>query len=85
MYLLKFSRNGKNYLYHNGNFVGGNTEEDAHRSAVANTAKSLSVGGFDIVEVKTTEELGRMVGGVPFKIISFSGGLLPFEGVEIIA
>lgn len=86
MFLLKFRHQNKDYLLHNWNqFVGGNTEYQARQTAIQNTAKSISVGMFEIVEVKTSDELSNLIGGVPYKIIDFYGGFgLPFMAVEIV-
>jgi len=71
-------------LLHDGeSFVGGNTYEQAEYASINNSAKAVSVGGFDIVEI-TVEELSEAVGGVPYKILSIHGGLIPSNGVEIV-
>jgi hypothetical protein len=83
MFLLKFKHDEKFwFLYRHNSFVGGITEEDAHNESILNMAKGLSVGGFDIVEMNY-DELEKAIGGVPYKIIDFVGGFIPFEGVEI--
>jgi hypothetical protein len=85
MYLLKFNHDDKSYFLHSGTqFIGAMNEEDAHNVCIENTAKGLSVGGFDIVQTNE-QELLRMIGGaIPYKIIDFHGGLLPLMGVEIV-
>lgn len=82
-YFLTFKQNDKKYfLYDGDSFVAGSTDEKAHHLAALNTGISLSVRGFDIVPLDV-EQLGKAVGGVPFKVMHFSGGMgKPFEGVE---
>jgi hypothetical protein len=85
MFLLKFQvkNEGKIMLLHDGeSFVGGNTYQQAEYASINNSAKAVSVGGFDIVEM-TEEELLKVVGGIPYKILAVHGGLIPFNGVEI--
>lgn len=90
MFLLRFKHKetGKKYLLYNSNaFVGGNTYESAEYASICNSAKAVSVGGFDIIEA-SVEMLAEMVGTTvekpEFHIIHFSGGLIPFDGVEIV-
>ena len=87
MFLLKFKLHGKEYLLHNGegeSFVGAMTEDTAHVISSQNVGKAIGVGGFEIVEVKDSEELSNMIGGVPYSIISVSGGLgVYYSAVEI--
>ena len=85
MYLLQFTHSNKSYFLHDGEtFIGGNTESEAKTAIIRNTGKSISIGGFDIVKM-TTEELLKSIGGIPYSIINFSGGLgIPFCGVEIL-
>ena len=57
----------------------------ARQTAIENTVKAISVGMFNISEVKTPEELSDLIGGIPYKIIDFRGGFgIPFMGVEVI-
>ena len=83
MFLLRFSHEGKKYfLYRESAFCGGHSKEDAEFELKYHTAKSIAIGGFEIVEVKDLEHLKEFVSEYPFKIINFSGGLgVPFEGV----
>lgn len=84
MFLLKFNHDGKEWFLHNGvNFEGGNSKQEAEKSVMAHTAKSVSIGGFEIVEMSVAE-LSKAIGGVPYSIISFSGGLIPFSAVQIV-
>lgn len=85
MFLLKFNVDGKQMLLHDGDnsFVGGNSKIEAELTSVNNIAKGISVGGFEIVEM-TVEQLSSAIGGVPYHIMSVTGGLLPFSGVEIL-
>ena len=85
MYLLQFTHEKKNYFLHDGEtFIGGNSENEARIAIHNNTGKSISIGGFDIVKM-SVDELSTIIGGVPYPIINFSGGLgIPFCGVEIL-
>jgi hypothetical protein len=90
MFLLKFKveKENKEMLLHDGEvFVGGNTHEQAEYASLNNSAKAVSVGGFDIVEV-TIEKLAEMIGTTvenpQYKILAVHGGLIPFNGVEIV-
>jgi hypothetical protein len=87
MFLLKFGHENKQYFLHNGTqFMGGENESQARQTAIENTAKAISVGMFDITEVKTPEELSKLIGGVPYKITDFHGGLgISFMGVEVMS
>ena len=82
-YLLKFKHENKEYLlYKNNHFVGGNSQQQAQDQILANTGKSLSIKGFEIIEVENLEGLKEIVSEYPYKIINFSGGIgIPFEGV----
>lgn len=90
MFLLKFKvkNEGKEMLlHHQGVFVGGDTYRQAEQACYDHSAKAVSVGGFDIIEV-SMEELAEMIGTTvenpSFKILAVHGGLIPFDGVEII-
>ena len=90
MFLLKFriEKENKDMLLHDGEaFVGGNTYEQAEYASINNSAKAVSVGGFDIVEV-TPKELAELIGTTvdfpQYKILAVHGGLIPFSGVEIV-
>lgn len=85
MYLLKFSIKDEDYFLYSGNsFVGGNTWEQAETSYTLNIAKSISVGGFKIMEVDE-DTLNKMIGGIPFHVLNVEGGFgIPFEAVKII-
>ena len=90
MFLLKFTHKetGKKYfLYDYDHFVGGNTYGSAEYACIENSAKSISVGGFDITEVsleKLAEMIGTNVEKPSYHIIHFTGGLIPFDGVEVV-
>lgn len=84
MFLLKCKINGKSHFLHDGtNFIGGNSFREAEQASLNNSAKAISVGGFDIVEMGV-EELSEAIGGVPYTILHVNGGLIPFEVVEIV-
>jgi hypothetical protein len=85
MFLLKFKHEGSDWLLHNGanSFEGGNSRIECDICLRHHTAKSISIGGFEIVEM-SVDELSKAIGGVPYKIISFSGGLIPFSAVKIV-
>ena len=87
MFLLKFKHDDKDWFLHGGEnlgFMGSYEKEQAHAVAINNTGKSIGIGGFTITEVKSQDELSKLIGGIPFSIIHFSGGLgIPFWGVEI--
>lgn len=84
LYVLEFNHLGKKYLLHNGTqFIGGECEEEAHMSSLSNIYSGISIGGFSVIGV-TEDELVEMIGGIPYKIISFESGLVPFYGVEIL-
>lgn len=86
MFLLKFTHENKRYFLHNGTqFMGGEIESEARQTAIENTAKAISVGMFDITEVKSSEQLSDLIGGVPYNITDFHGGFgIPFMGVEVV-
>ena len=52
-----------------------------------NAAKAISVKGLDIVEL-TVEQLAKAIGTSKekpmYKIVSVTGGLVPFSAVEIV-
>lgn len=90
MFLLKFrvKDEDKEMLLHDGEaFVGGNSREQAEYASLNNSAKAVSVGGFDIVEVDA-KQLAEMIGTnlekPEYKILAVHGGLIPFSGVEIV-
>lgn len=92
MFLLKFTLDGKDYFLHGGNgsqFIGAETEKDAHIVATLHTAKAVGVKGFTVVEM-TRDELAHAVGFTqhehPFyDITDVSGGLgIPFCAVRIV-
>ncbi len=85
MWLLEVKIEGKKFFLHDGEcFIGANEERDIERVALENSAKIISVGGYQAVKVETSEELAEMIGGVPYNILQVSGGLLPFSSVEIV-
>jgi hypothetical protein len=85
MFLLRFKHDGKKYFLHSGEqFIGAETKLEAHLESVNHTGKAIGVGGFDVVEVDV-KTLLDMIGGVPYSVIRFSGGLgIPFCAVEIV-
>lgn len=88
MWLLKFKTHEGSFLLHDGeSFVGGETEEIAGLAALRHSAKSVSVGGFEYIEV-TVEQLAEMIGTTvekpEFNILAVHGGLIPFSAVKIV-
>lgn len=84
MFLLKFHVDGKAYLLHDGKqFIGTEKKGDIGPVRIENLAKSLSVGGFETIET-SKYNLEQMIGGVPYPITSFNGGLIPVKGVQIV-
>lgn len=84
MFLIGFVHKGAQYLFYRNGFVGGEYE-DAAKAIRQHTGKSVAVGGFDKVHVKDKAALEELVGGTPFRIINFNGGLgIPFEAVPCV-
>jgi len=74
LYLLRFTHVGKDYFLHTGDnsFVGGDTKKQAEDVSYSHVYTCLPVGGTTILPI-TKEELAKSV-GVPYKIITFTGG-----------
>lgn len=82
MHLLKFKFEEKSYFLHDGEFfTGGSSKWIAETRRLQHAEKCSWVGGMDVVEV-SPEELEELV-GKPYGIIDFTGGHIPFYGVEI--
>lgn len=86
-YLLRVNIDGKPHLLHDGNFfIGANSPEKASIVAEQNSAKIISSGGYDMVEVEVAD-MQKIVGADDlgtYHILNVSGGLIPFYAVKIV-
>lgn len=88
MIVLCFTVNGRKYLLHDGKeFQGGNSMLRAEQTALENSSVAVCVGGFQYLEV-TKDHLAFLL-GIPienpvYSISQFSGGIVPFFGVEVV-
>ena len=88
MYLLKYIIKDVPYFLHDGEtFVGTEDRKEADVIGRNLLVLAVSVGGFDIVEVKDSAELTRKIGGIPYPIIEHRGGIGQrlWYGVRIVA
>jgi len=84
IYLITFTYENKNWLlYSQDSFVGSENEAEAHKALEKYVNIMVSVNGR--VEKFDFNKLGELIGGVPFKIIDFFGGLgTKWEGVQLV-
>lgn len=86
-YLLRVKIEGCPHLLHDGKFfLGGSSPEKASIIAEQNSAKIISTGGFDMVEVEVSD-MQKIVGANDtgsYHILNVSGGLIPFYAVKIV-
>ena|SRR5690349_192355 len=83
-YCIKFKvPDEKEYLlYDDGSFIGTEFLEKAHEIIRARVIADISVC-FQVVKIANARDLEHIIGGVPYKILNFSNGLVFWEGVEI--